>query len=1163
MTLNINKVLKYALLFGVAATSCQEKGTTDSTRAAKYQLCEDGISFAVTGGKHPVVRMDHGSHVQIVNADEVFNRGIKRGHTILVTGDKPRFALMTTYPEAKLDPDLVKLGDARIRLVGENGACWLDECTQIKTVFHPSQTIYSLSHLSFPGLEISLLVSQANDWGAVAKLQIANVSKKTTDVRVDFTFGGISRKPRTFSAAYFQPDSLDGMDNHIDLQDEMAAISDGKWPDVVMVRTFPKRPLTAAQGRIFCTHPLQVAPETRSTLYFVAGRSAKVDTLKQLMAIVDPEQVIQEAQANYTSILKPYHISSPDQYLDAGFRTAVLNLDNVYAEKAWLEGVHWWSAYWTNNYQISAAISLGQLDRARTALLFYNHETIGPAPCMLASGVPNPGEKSGAAGLPYYIYELCQYFEQSGDTALVKRVWPPLLKSVRQLWQIRDADGNGLLNWRLGSNETLYQADHLGFPGDAASPSLLMAGMLEKLAYLAARIGQTKDMEWIKAVEEKIYRNLDSLWNTKAGAFYSHIDLQKIRHMSHYYTDLVFPTLYTTLADQYGWQSLDYLKRTLWLEAHLQNPARSLALMRVGDLKPTIFGSDNVMPVQMAEAARAFFKMGDYESGYGLLAAVALAGTIYTEAPGNFPERMNDLGKGEANYLFGNPIGSFIHSVVSGLYGLNVSDGGQSLVWTPGFPSAWDHTEFTIPTARIRYVQKQSAAHTMRQYTVEQDKARALFFATHVPVGQVKQVLVDGKPFPYRLEPAWHSSKLSLSLAPKRAYDIHVSYTPLPVDVAGPAVVEEERSAQWSCTRSIEKISDPQGALQNASFNDRTLQGTAAKGQGIQQLFVHLKDPAVIVPFSFSIRPHFAVYADTARYSVKDKSIRLTAQAWLPGGKSPNRLMADLCGQSALVKLRDDPDSPEPVHCEFVWADSDMPAEGTYKIRFHVANAEATYESTCPVVLRGRDQATDRRMCQVRDSRTRSLDIKALYNSETMFMTSAWRRWDAEIIRSSFLDHTGMLSTPLGSFSVPLTGPYLAVVQLGVSDPFTRLTLPVKYPRRIVLPVQQKVTMLSLLYATEVESRLTGSRVGRLTLHYSNGKNEEIPLLVNLNMQTMYTHFAADTYAVPVTVTRDARTDFINIYRISCDGGQVLESCAIEMDAADAQFGLLSANVTI
>ncbi len=1161
MTLNIKKVLNYALLLGVAATSCQETVITDPTRAAKYQLCDDGISFAVTCGNHPVVRMDHGSQVQILPADTIFNRAVKRGHTILVTGDKPRFALMTTFPEPRLDPDLVKLGDARIRLRVGNVICWLDDFARIETRFHPSNTAYSLSHPSIPDVAVSLQVAQMDDWGAVAKLHMTSLSKKELEMQVDFVFGGISKKPRTFSAAYFQPDSLDGIGNHLDVNSEFGRISDDQWPEVVMTATRPKRPAMAEQGRIIHTHHAHLAADAPLLLYFCAGRSADAAALEKKMAAVDPEKAISEAQAYYAALLRSYRISTPDIFFDAGFRTAVLNLDNVYAEKAWLEGVHWWSAYWTNNYQISAAISLGQLERARTALLFYNHETIGPAPCMLASGVPTPGIKSGAAGLPYYIYELCQYYEQSGDETLVRTVWQPLLKSVRQLWQVRDTDGNGLLNWKLGSNETLYQADHLGFPGDAASPSLLMAGMLEKLAYLAERTGQIQDVPWIRALETKVYSSLDSLWNSKAGAFYSHIDLQKIRHMSHYYTDLVFPTLYTSLADQYGWQSLEYLKRTLWLTALLQNPARSLTLMRVGDLKPTIFGSDNVMPVQMAEAARAFFKMGDYESGYGLLVAVALAGTIYTEAPGNFPERMNDLGKGEANYLFGNPIGSFIHSVVSGLYGLNISDGGQTLVWTPAFPRAWDHTEFTIPAARIRYERKQSAAHTVLQYSLEQDTARALMFSTHVPVGQVTQVLVDGKPFPYQLEPAWQSSKLSLSLASKRAYDIQLSYTPLPVEVAGPAVVEEERSVQWSCTRSIEKISDPQEALQNVFINDRTVQGTAAKGQAIQQLFVHLKDPAVIVPLSVSIRPHFAVYADTARYSAKDKSVRLTARAWLPGGKGPNRLMADLGGQAALAGLMDDPDSTGPVKCEFVWADREIPAEGTYKIRFHVANDEAGYESTCPVVLRGSDPATDLRMCQVRDSRTRSLDIKASYNSITMFMTSAWRRWEAEIIRSSFLDSTGVLSTPIGSFTVPLTGPCLAVIQLGMSDPFTRLTLPVKYPRRLDVPVHKKISMLSLLYATEVESRLTGSRVGRLTLHYENDNSEEVPLCVNRNIQTMYSHFAADTYPVRVTVTRDARTDFITIYRISCDAGEVLESFAIEMDAADAQFGLMAANV--
>jgi hypothetical protein len=33
---------------------------------------------------------------------------------------------------------------------------------------------------------------------------------------------------------------------------------------------------------------------------------------------------------------------------------------------------------------------------------------------------------------------------------------------------------------------------------------------------------------------------------------------------------------------------------------------------------------------------------------------------------------MNDEGKGEANYLFGNPIGSFLYTCVNGLFGLQL-----------------------------------------------------------------------------------------------------------------------------------------------------------------------------------------------------------------------------------------------------------------------------------------------------------------------------------------------------------------------------------------------------------------------------------------------------------------------------------------------------------
>ena len=95
----------------------------------------------------------------------------------------------------------------------------------------------------------------------------------------------------------------------------------------------------------------------------------------------------------------------------------------------------------------------------------------------------------------------------------------------------------------------------------------------------------------------------------------------------------------------------------------------------------------------MAEAARAFFKTGDNSTGFRMLKSVALAGTINTEAPGNFPERMNDYGKGEANYLFGNPVGSFLQGVINGLFGLALKNEGRTLEWAPAFPDNWEQAQ--------------------------------------------------------------------------------------------------------------------------------------------------------------------------------------------------------------------------------------------------------------------------------------------------------------------------------------------------------------------------------------------------------------------------------------------------------------------------------------
>ena len=652
-TLFLTVTLFYCLAFP-QALNAQERDDSSMTKI-KYSFVGNRTSFTINpewNNEKKALRMMHSDEMNMVCYDQYFNRAVKRGETILVTGDKPRFSLMYTEKLNRVDPDLDKMGDGRILITMDGKDFWLDLLPGIKTTFNPSSTEYEFSLPTYPKLTMKLLVSQAADWGAVARLIINNTSIATIQLKVTLVYGGLRRCGRVFSAAYFSPDEMENLEsNVVSISHGYANLSSSDIPGTLYVHSVPSVNPVLDQSHALFSNPISIKPHTGKKIYFIielALQPAEYIFQKKLKS-TGPETLIQESKNYYRHMLDKYFISTPSSVLDYGFRTAVLNFDNVYAAPAWLEGINWWSSYFANNYQISAAIALYQTDRAKKALAFFNSSEYGPSPVMTAAGTADAQSKTGEDGLPYYLYSLIQYYKSTGDRSLVLQVWPNLRKSIDLLWQIRDKDGDGLLNWHLGANAFLYQADHLEMPGDAASPSLMMAGMLDEISVVGLQLGQTEDAGRWHRLAEKIYQNLVKiLWDSKSGAFYNHRDEQGLFHSTHYYTDLVFPSLYTSLPEEYGWQSLDYLYRSLWTNNYMGEKN----LMRVGDFKPSIFGNDNVMPVQMAEAARAYFNQGDDEKAIRLLESVALAGTVFTEAPGNFPERMNDEGKGEANYLF-------------------------------------------------------------------------------------------------------------------------------------------------------------------------------------------------------------------------------------------------------------------------------------------------------------------------------------------------------------------------------------------------------------------------------------------------------------------------------------------------------------------------------
>jgi hypothetical protein len=149
-----------------------------------------------------------------------------------------------------------------------------------------------------------------------------------------------------------------------------------------------------------------------------------------------------------------------------------------------------------------------------------------------------------------------------------------------------------------------------------------------------------------------------------------------------------------------------------------------------------------------------------------------------------------------------------------------------------------------------------------------------------------------------------------------------------------------------------------------------------------------------------------------------------------------------------------------------------------------------------------------------------------------------------------------------GDFNIPMTGPYMAMVEYGSSDAATRELLKTDKPASLTIPIGKKALGLNLLYACEHESRNTFATLGRLQLKYTDGQQTEISLVSAKNVDTVIKHFAKETIPLNVKIVdRDDWPSSIDILRIPCDPDRVLESLRIEASLADFELGLMGANI--
>lgn len=1122
-----------------------------------YSIAEDGITLETTVGKkipNPMIsRAAHNSLITYAENDMMLNRAVRREHTLLYGGNLPVFAMGTTKRFTSTEPPILNMGDIRFSAHWEGKAYSFAEGDIIKVQHVPGGTKWEISFDALPRISFCLYASLMGEKGIAATLEAKGSPKQYEGMTFTVTLGNCRIAARNFLATWFNELSEK-------VTPEVSLLSRQVYADGSALQVFglesdyEKFYERAFYG--FWGAKLQNAQAENGGLqaefalhsgvmFALSGVHAPFDQTVSQAALcksaAETVQVIEETESYYKNLLELSQIHTPSQILDTGIHHAMLNHDYGHVETGWLEGCHWWNCYWTNNYQISAAIALGHYELAKKALLFFGLQPQGYN-CTSADGKPleRKRKKDGSVawgydGVPYYLYELWQYTQQTGDLSVAEAVAEHMHKNCLALIAACDPDGDGLYSWHRGCNSFMYQTDHFSVPGQGASPSLMMAGDFERFAQILRLIGKNKLAKFYEQQAARTYKALKkNVWEETEGYFLTAVDCNGDRCRSHYYTDLVFPYLYTSLEDSYGLLPLLHLKDSLTFRSETTGGL----LMRVGEQKPDLFGNNNPMPVQMAEAARALLKMGDISGGYDLMEACALANSIYTEAPGSSPERLNDFGKGEANFIFGNPAASVAYTAIDGLFGLRLADMGTTLELAPALPEDFQDWSIRLPYGYVSY-KKDNAGGSWHVRLPEGSKVQKLRFRKFIPDKEGVMLSFDGKAGEFTTRPTLNGCILQAEYALNgRDAEIHLQCAMKAPRAKKPYIMVQGESCKYTPKDGETLLSGLPGK--------KTAPGTYYTLVLEKERDIYLAQPITVLPAAGILEAGLDCTGENAVLHIKGNVYR-----------SRNSFEVQLILGSKAYTATPESDKLGYFTC-------DIPVEKPADIwpAFEVGYTVVSGKKT---LVKGITDAKALWPEKAEYSGAEQADIKELLKDNQMNADNAWRGHGGYPIKTDGKNGSLQVAHTQYAF-VPVEGEEktarCAVVEYGRTNDTEWKVENLGRPAVISLPVGKSVGAVSLLYGGEVEVRLTEEMLGRFVLHYSDGSDKTVPIISGKNIGSLFSNYAAETeHVILYPYGEQNNGDSMNHYALACNPAKVLESLEIRLIKEDCQLALVGMNI--
>ena len=441
-----------------------------------------------------------------------------------------------------------------------------------------------------------------------------------------------------------------------------------------------------------------------------------------------------------------------------------------------------------------------------------------------------------------------------------------------------------------------YQSDHLSLPGFAVSPTTFVAGLLSNLADMIATIAPNQAADYRNRSSFMIKETIRRLWEPTKGRFSSLLDPEGyLTKEVLYYTDLAFPALYCgeLMDPEYTWLTL--ADHSLWLPPDKSSPYLRI---RVGGMRPTLFGNNIPHTVGMSETAESLFHALRIDDGLAALEGVAVSATTRSNAPGNWMEMMSLDGRGDGDGQFGPPMGAFVLAVIHGLFGWSPAHPSTVATWRPAIPASWTNASLKLLSGTTLGIR---GPITKREYSLALSNPQQVTFvlpAYNLSVTAVHDI-ATGTPLEFVTVQHPGGGYVHVNVSVSGSSKIVVLSSPMESFFAPPRTAHAGARVLWRWTgnfgdiaQSEARVRDPQRVFESFTVTPAGLMGVLTQESGEKTLFVRGVAFRVLVTERLESDKYGAVDMSTANMSTATESAAVHASPTVPRTARPIDIFA-------------------------------------------------------------------------------------------------------------------------------------------------------------------------------------------------------------------------------------------------------------------------------